>query len=65
MYRRDFVALCAQSTLFGATAFNFSCSGKEKSGSFDADRVEKLISGWLTEFNVPGASVKDSSCYRQ
>jgi len=57
MFRRDFIALCGQSVLIGAAGFNLSCSNKTKSTSFDADRVEKLISGWMTEFKVPGASV--------
>src|SRR5882762_5619478 len=57
MYRRDFVTLCVQSALLGATALNFNCSKKERSASFDPDQIEKLISGWMTEFKVPGASV--------
>ncbi|MEI9920880.1 MAG: serine hydrolase domain-containing protein [Bacteroidota bacterium] len=57
MDRRNFVSLCAQSALFGAAAFNYSCSKKEKAISFDSSRIEKLISAWMTEFKVPGASV--------
>jgi CubicO group peptidase (beta-lactamase class C family) len=56
MHRRSFISLCAQSAILGTTAINLGCSNKQKSNSFDADRIEKLISGWRTEFKVPGVS---------
>jgi CubicO group peptidase (beta-lactamase class C family) len=57
MLRREFISICAQSALIGATGFNIACSQEKKATAFDPDELDKKINGWLTEFKVPGASV--------
>lgn len=53
MHRRNFIAL----SLLATTGLNIGCSKKRTANSFDAERTEALISGWMVEFKVPGVSV--------
>jgi CubicO group peptidase (beta-lactamase class C family) len=56
MHRRGFLNICAQSAIVGTT-FNISCSQKDRTSTFDPAQIDKLITGWIAEFKVPGVSI--------
>lgn len=57
MQRRDFISICAQSAVFGSAGLTFVHPKRIETSSFDSARIEKLVSGWINEFKIPGASI--------